>query len=55
MYLGLGPIKKTPEDKKVVYLVVSFLVIIAVNFVMAAILGMVLRPMLGLNMPGLGL
>ncbi len=55
MYIGLSPIKKTPEDKKVVYLVVSFLVIIAINFVMAAILGMILRPMLGLNMPGLGM
>jgi hypothetical protein len=25
MYLGIGPLKKTPEDKKVVYMIVSFL------------------------------
>ena len=45
LYLGLGPLKKTPEDKKVVYLVVTVLVLIVVYF----IIGMVLRPILGLN------
>ena len=42
MYLGLGPIKKTPEDKKVVYLVVTILVLIVVYFV----IGLVLRNIL---------
>lgn len=42
MYLGLGPIKKTPEDKKVVYLVVTIIVLIVVYFIIGAILGSVL-------------
>lgn len=42
MYLGLGPLKKTPEDKKVVYLVVTILVLIVVYFVIGMILGSVL-------------
>ena len=29
MYLGIGPLKKTPEDKKVVYLIVAFIILIA--------------------------
>ena len=28
MYLGVGPLMKTPEDKKVIYLLVAFLVMI---------------------------
>lgn len=42
MYLGLGPMKKTPEDKKVGYLVVSILVLLVayavVGMIMASIL-----------------
>ncbi len=52
MYLGLGPLKKTPEDKKVVYLVVTIIILIAIYFVVGMILGMILRPALGLTMPG---
>jgi Yip1 domain len=39
MYLGIGPLKKAPEDKKVVYMIVSFIVMIALYFVVVAILG----------------
>jgi Yip1 domain len=42
MYLGLGPIKKTPEDKKVVYLVVTIVVLIVVYFIIGIILGGIL-------------
>lgn len=42
MYLGIGPIKKAPEDKKVVYLIVAFLIMIALYFIVVAILGAIL-------------
>jgi len=45
MYLGLGPVKKTPDDKKVVYLVVSIIVLVAVYFV----IGLILASIFGLN------
>lgn len=54
-YLGLGPIKKTPEDKKVVYMVVSILVLIVVSFVISMILSRILMPAFGLTMPSLGI
>lgn len=47
MYLGIGPMKKTPEDKKVVYMIVAFLIMIVLYFVVAAILGMILFAALG--------
>ena len=47
MYLGIGPLKKTPEDKKVVYMIVSFLVMIVLYFIVAAILGAVFFSMFG--------
>lgn len=54
-YLGLGPLKKTPEDKKVVYMVVSILILIVVSFVISMILGRILLPSFGLTTPGLGI
>lgn len=42
MYLGLGPLKKTQEDKKIIYLVVVFIVTIAVMLAVSAILGGIL-------------
>lgn len=45
MYLGLGPIKKTPDDKRVVYLVISIVCLIAIYFV----IGLILASVLGLN------
>lgn len=42
MYLGIGPLKKTPEDKKVVYMIVAFVIMIAIYFIVAAILGAIL-------------
>ncbi len=37
MYLGVGPVMKTPEDKKIIYLVVSAVVLIVVYVVVGAI------------------
>ena len=37
-YLGLGILKKTPEYKKVIYMVVAFIVMLTVNFIVSTIL-----------------
>ncbi|HRI78023.1 MAG TPA: Yip1 family protein [Cyclobacteriaceae bacterium] len=42
MYLGLGPIKKTPEDQKVLYLVIVFVVMIVTSMILASLLRMIL-------------
>ena len=52
MYLGMGPLKKTQEDKKVVYLIISYVVIIAVYFILMAVLGMVVLSIFGLGALG---
>jgi Yip1 domain len=49
MYLGLSPLMKTPEDKKVGYLVVSILILIVVYFVIAAILTAIFMAIFGLS------
>ena len=48
-YIGLGPIKNTPEDKKIVYLIVTFAVLLVVYFVVGAILTALLLPIFGLS------
>lgn len=42
MYLGIGPLKKTPEDKKVVYMLIAYIIWIAIYFILAAILTAIL-------------
>lgn len=49
LYLGLAPLMKTPEDKKVGYLVVSIIILIVVYFVIAAILTAILMAVFGLS------
>jgi Yip1 domain len=49
MYLGLGPLKKTPEDKKIIYLLVAFLVMIGVTLIIGAILGGILFAIIGFS------
>ena len=51
-YLGLGPMKKTPEDKKVVYLIVSILVMIVVFIVVGLILGKILGSIFNIGLLG---
>lgn len=41
MYLGIGPMKKTPDDKKIVYIAISIVVLIVAFFVVGLILGAV--------------
>ena len=53
MYIGIGPLKKTPEDKKVVYMVVAFLIMIVLYFVVTAILGAILFAAMGMTAGGL--
>lgn len=53
MYLGIGPTKKTPEDKKVVYMIVAFLIMIVLYFILVAILGAILFAAVGLSAGGL--
>jgi hypothetical protein len=50
MYLGLAPLMKTPEDKKVGYLVVSIIILIVVYFVIAAILTAIFMAIFGLSL-----
>ena len=52
MYLGIGPLKKTPEDKKVLYMIVAYLIMIALTFVLIAILGAILFSVMGLSIAG---
>ena len=52
MYLGIGPLKKTPEDKKIVYMVVAFLIMIVLYLVLVAILTAVLFATLGMGAGG---
>ena len=51
-YLGLGPMKKTPEDKKVVYLIVSILVMIVVFIVVGLVLGKILGSIFNIGLLG---
>ncbi len=53
LYLGLPKLKKTPEDKKVTYYVVSLLVMIVVFFIVGLILSKILMSVFGLSY-GLG-
>jgi hypothetical protein len=51
-YIGLTPLKNTPEDKKVTYLVVIFLALIVVYFIIGMIISAVMLPLFGLSMLG---
>ncbi len=47
MYVGVGPLKKTPEDKKVIYMVIAFIVVLVIGFIISAILGSIFFGMMG--------
>ncbi len=53
MYLGIGPLKKTPEDKKVVYMLVAFIIMVVLYFMLVAILGVVMFAAMGMTATGL--
>jgi hypothetical protein len=54
MYLGLPAVMKTPEDKRVVYLIVSIICQIAVVMIVAAILTGILLSIFGLGLASIG-
>jgi hypothetical protein len=37
MYLGVGPLKKTPEDQRIVYVVISIVIMLVVMYIIEAI------------------
>lgn len=53
-YLGLTPMKRTPEDKKVVYLAVIYLLMLVIFSVTGAIVSLILRPFFGIAFGGFG-
>ncbi len=50
MYKGLAPMMKTPDDKKIGYLIVSIIILIVVYFVIAAILTAIFLAVFGLSL-----
>lgn len=54
-YLGLGPMKGTPDDKKIVYMVVTILILIVIGFIVGGILSRILMPAFGLSTPAFSL
>lgn len=44
MYLGFGPVKKTPEDKTIAYTAVTVLIAIVLNVIAAMIVGLAMAP-----------
>lgn len=53
MYVGIGPMKKTPEDKKVVYLILSIVLVIVVAMVVGAILNSIILKAMGYSAFGM--
>ncbi len=49
LYLGITPMMKTPEDKRVGYLIVSIIILLVVYFIVAAILTAILFAVFGLS------
>jgi hypothetical protein len=54
MYLGIGPLKKTPEDKKIVYMLVVYVILIVIYFILIAVLGAILFAAMGFGVASLG-
>lgn len=54
-YNGLGILKKTPEDKKVVYMVVAIIVMIAITMIISAILMGIFASIIGFGVMGRGM
>lgn len=50
LYMGLAPLMKTPEDKKVGYIIVSIVVLIVVYIVIGIVLSAIVMGIFGLTM-----
>lgn len=55
MYLGMGPIKKTPEDQKVIYMIVSIVVYAVITGIILYILHLILGSIFNVGMGSLTL
>jgi hypothetical protein len=53
VYLGMGPIKKTPEEKRALYLVICILALILVYFLLGLLMAAILQPIFGVRYPGM--
>jgi hypothetical protein len=53
IYLGMGPIKKTPEEKRALYLVICILALILVYVLLGVLIQAILRPAFGIGYPGM--
>lgn len=51
-YIGLSPMKHTPENKKVIYLVVSIIALIIVNAIIGYIISTILGSVFSTSPPG---
>ena len=49
LYLGMPKLKKTPEDKRIGYFVVSLVIIIVVYMVIGMVMTRILMPAFGLS------
>jgi ABC-type transport system involved in multi-copper enzyme maturation permease subunit len=52
LYIGLSPVMKTPEEKKLGYVIVSIVVLIVVYFIIVTILTAIMFSVFGLSMLG---
>lgn len=55
MYLGIGPLKKTPEDQKVIYMLVSIIVYAVITWLLIYILHMILGSIFNIGLASLSL
>ena len=51
IYVGLPVLKKTPDEQRVPYMVVTILVLIVVYAILGALLGLLFSPLLGISNP----
>ncbi len=49
MYLGLPPLMKTPQDKQIIYLVVSIIVVIVLYAIAGMVLGLIFYSIFGVT------
>jgi hypothetical protein len=53
LYLGLAPVKKTPQDKLVPYLVVSIIAVLVVYVILGLVLGGIVFALFGVSRVGM--
>lgn len=51
LYLGVGPVKKTPDDQRVIYVVIIIVVMVVASMVLGSMLGMFMLAGGALSLP----